>query len=77
MRGFVSSLFNLCVAAFSVLAFVMGSYWMATRQLGELQGVFLLTGYLLAGIVFSYRFLFADFEPLSIMRPGSRNWLLN
>ncbi len=70
MRGFVSSLFSLFVAAFSMLAFVVGSYWMATRQLGELQGVFLLTGYLLAGIVFTYRFLFADFEPLSITRPG-------
>ncbi len=70
MRGFVSSLFNLFVAVFSMLAFLMGSYWIATRQLGELQGVFLLTGYLLAGIVFSYRFLFADFEPLSITRSG-------
>jgi hypothetical protein len=66
MRGFVSSLFCLVVALTSAIVFSAGMHWIATRRLGELDGVLLLSGFLFGGLVFGCRLFFADFEPLSI-----------
>jgi hypothetical protein len=75
MRGFVSSLFCLFVAVTSVIVLGVGIRWMATHQLGELDGILLLTGFLMGGLIFAYRFFVADFEPLSITR-GRPNFQL-
>jgi hypothetical protein len=72
MRGFVSSLFCLSVAVISMILLAVAMHWLVMRQLGQLDGVLLFTGCLLAAVVFSCRFLFADFEPLSITR-GTTN----
>ena len=72
MRGFVSSLFCLFVVMTSMTVFVVGTHWVATRQLGQVDAILLLTSFLLAALVFAYRLLFADFEPLSITR-GTHN----
>jgi hypothetical protein len=72
MRGCVSSLFCLFVSVTSVIVLAVGTHWIATRQMGQLDGILLLMSYMLAGLVFAYRFLFADFEPLSITRAGAR-----
>jgi len=69
MRGFVSSIFNLFVVLTSMFLFGAGTRWVTTRQLGELDAILLLTGFLLAGIVFAHKLFVADFEPLSIIRP--------
>ncbi|HKW96409.1 MAG TPA: hypothetical protein VJN43_01700 [Bryobacteraceae bacterium] len=68
MRGFVSSLFCLSVAVISMILLAAGTHWLATRQLGQLDGILLFTACLLAAVVFACRFRFADFEPLSITR---------
>jgi len=68
MRGFVSSLFCLFVVMTSMIVLAVGTHWVATRQLGQMDAILLLTGFLLAAVVFSYRLVFADFEPLSITR---------
>jgi len=72
MRGFVSSLFCLFVVMTSMIVLAVGTHWVATRQLGQMDAILLLTGFLLAAVVFSYRLVFADFEPLSITR-GTQN----
>jgi hypothetical protein len=72
MRGFVSSIFNLFVVLTSIFLFGAGTHWITTRQLGELDAILLLTGFLLAGIVFAHKLFVADFEPLSITRPRRR-----
>ena len=68
MRGFVSSIFNLFVVLTSIVLFGAGTHWMIDRRLGELDGTLLLTGFVLAAIVFTHKLFVADFEPLSITR---------
>ena len=68
MRGIVSSIFNLFVVLASMFLLAAATHSIASRQLAELEGILVLTGFLLAALVFSHRFLFADFEPLSITR---------
>ena len=72
MRGFVSSIFNLFVVLTSMFLFGAGTHWIVMRQLGELDAILLLTGFLLAGIVFAHKLFVADFEPLSITPPRRR-----
>jgi len=76
MRGFVSSAFCLFTAAVSAVVFALGMHWIAVRQMGEMDGILLLASYLLAGMIFACRGLFADFEPLSITRGRRQDLML-
>jgi hypothetical protein len=75
MRSYVVSTFNLLVVTISVLLFGAGMRWVVTRQIGEMDGILLLTGFVMAAIVFAHKLLVADFEPLSITKLGAPNLL--
>ncbi len=75
MRGFVSPIFSLLVTITSLVLFGASTRWIVTRQLGELDGILMLTGLVLAGVVFAHKFFVADFEPLSITKLGAPNLL--
>jgi hypothetical protein len=60
MRTFVASAFDLLVVTLSVLLFGAGMRWVISRQMGEMDGILLLTGFVLAAVVFAHKFLVAE-----------------
>ena len=62
------SIISLVVVIASVTFFGMSTWLLATWQMAELDGAFILIGCLIAAIFFAFRFFDpADFEPLSIV----------
>jgi len=65
----VVSLSSLAVAIVSAAFFLLGAWWLLMGEIGEIDGVFALAGWLMAAVIFAWRF--ADpawLEPVSIIK---------
>jgi len=63
------SYFSLAVVCLSVLLFGCYAWWTANGTMSQGDGLFAMSGCLLAGMVFTYRFVDpADVEALSVVK---------
>jgi hypothetical protein len=69
MLNRIVSASSLLAALISIVLFVSAGYWLMVGRIGEMEGIFALTGWLLAAGLFSYRSSDpAWLEPLSIVK---------
>jgi hypothetical protein len=69
MLNRVVSLSSLLLVVVSVFFFLAGAWGIMSGRIGQGDGVFLLTGWMLAGIVFSFRHNDPKWlEPISILK---------